>query len=173
MRLVPDDLLGIAWPADRGAFCGYLDVRQSWDRGVGLRPPKWNSFRKVPIGKAVRDALEAVIGGLEYRESDDLVFACRNRGNPIDHKLVFEALYEAMHAAGITEDERRARGISFHSWRHFATTQLRAAGLPDPMVRAVTGHRTVAMLDPYGAHFDGSHFADAVRTLEGSIGESA
>ena len=48
--------------------------------------------------------------------------------------------------------EREKRNITFHSWRHFLNTALRAAKASDPLVQRVTGHRTAQMKEHY-THF--------------------
>ena len=60
---------------------------------------------------------------------------------------VTEALYAALKALGVTD--REERNVTFHSWRHWLNSILRAEGIPDDMVRRVTGHESEEMTDHY------------------------
>ena len=74
-------------------------------------------------------------------------------------------LYKALSAVGIPEVERRKRGITFHSHRHFLNTLLRSHGVPGSKVRQVTGHRTPSMSDWY-THYRASDFQEVVAVQE-------
>ena len=49
---------------------------------------------------------------------------------------------------GISEEDRRARGLTFHSWRHWYNSMLRGK-VADHTLRALTGHKSEAMTDNY------------------------
>ena len=57
-------------------------------------------------------------------------------------------LYAALGAIGIDEEERKARAIIFHSWRHFLNSVSRGR-VPDEKLRIMTGHRTEEMTEHY------------------------
>ena len=50
---------------------------------------------------------------------------------------------------GISEEERKARKIRFHSLRHYYVTELRNAELEDEQIKLLTGHSDRKMLDRY------------------------
>ncbi|OQY39991.1 MAG: hypothetical protein B6226_00760 [Candidatus Cloacimonetes bacterium 4572_65] len=54
---------------------------------------------------------------------------------------------------GITEDERKSRGLTFHSYRHLANTRLRESGVSDAVIREIIGHKSEAMTENY-SHID-------------------
>ncbi|MBD3328464.1 tyrosine-type recombinase/integrase, partial [Candidatus Peregrinibacteria bacterium] len=150
-------------------FPGYIDIQQAWERTKNFKEPKWGSCRKVPIGGMVFSALAEQIARLPNRHPNALVFPGSIAGQPVNNKTILEHLKKAMVKAGISEKDRTSRGLSFHSWRHFATTQLRKAGINDAQVKAITGHKTASMLDIYGAHFRPEDFKGAVKILEEGI----
>jgi len=58
-----------------------------------------------------------------------------------------------------------SRGLTFHAWRHFFNTMMRAGGVPDAKVKAVTGHKTSAMMDHYTS-FRREDYADIIMAQE-------
>ena len=132
---------------------GIVDVHQSWARKHGLKEPKWNSKRLVPVPSKTLRYLQMVVECSNHRDVlNELIFANQSDPHvPIDHKTVAEKLYDAFKAIGIPEQERRLRNVTFHSWRHFFNTMLRTR-VPDELLRSVTGHRNAEMTDHY-THF--------------------
>jgi integrase len=49
---------------------------------------------------------------------------------------------------GINEEKRKARAITFHSWRHFLNSVIRGR-VPDEKLRLMTGHQTEKMTENY------------------------
>ena len=132
---------------------GIVNVQQSWARKHGLKEPKWNSIRLVPVPSKTVRYLKMVIEQSNHPDARNaLIFANQSDPHvPIDHKTVAEKLYEAFKAIGIPEQERRLRNVTFHSWRHFFNTMMRTR-VPDELLRSVTGHRNAEMTDHY-THF--------------------
>ncbi|HEB09802.1 MAG TPA: site-specific integrase, partial [Spirochaetales bacterium] len=97
----------------------YVSVTHSWARKHGLKEPKWNSKRIVPIPNKTSKYLQRVIDQSPYKDSEDLVFYGADRKRPIDHKTILEHLYLALENIGIASEERKTRNVTFHSWRHF------------------------------------------------------
>lgn len=147
----------------------HIDIREAWERRYGFKEPKWGSRRRVPIGPQTHSALLDWIAELEDQSTQALVFPGSKNGRPVAPKTISRALYAAMDRAGIKEKQRGNRRLGFHSWRHFATTQLRKAGVNDAQTKAITGHKTASMLDLYGQHFRPEDFSEAVRVLETGI----
>ena len=126
----------------------YLTISHSWDRKYGLKNPKSNSFRAVPIPQFVSALLKELISGNGVSESDDFIFHGESKNTAIDHKVIPKYLYRALTKIGIIEEERKARNITFHSWRHFFNTYMRGK-VPDSILQKVTGHRTLRMTEHY------------------------
>jgi integrase len=66
---------------------------------------------------------------------------------------------------GFSEEERKTRNITFHSWRHFFNTTLRASNVPDSKLQELTGHKTDSMTAHY-TQFDIGDFKDVRRLQE-------
>ena len=67
--------------------------------------------------------------------------------------------------AVIKVNDPASRGLTFHAWRHFFNTMMRSGGVPDAKVRAVTGHKTSAMMDHYTS-FRSEDYADIIQVQE-------
>jgi integrase len=144
MRL--GEILGLT----RGAVKeGYLEVCASWERGRGLKSTKTGNVRFVPLTSRTQACLKIIMERSPYTEAEDFVFYGRNRHAPLDHKMVQKKFAEALVGIGISEEDRRARGISFHSWRHFFNSLLINKHIPLLKVKTLTGHATDAMAEHY------------------------
>ena len=60
-----------------------------------------------------------------------------------------KAFYKAMDGIGINEEERKRRGITFHSWRHKFATDCVKANMHPLKITALTGHKSLDMLYRY------------------------
>jgi integrase len=81
--------------------------------------------------------------------------------------VIEKHFYRALRSIGINEEERRARGIVFHSHRHFLNTWLRSHGVPGSKVRQIAGHRSQKMSDLY-THYRAADFVEVV-TIQGEL----
>ena len=77
------------------------------------------------------------------------IFSLSDGRAPIDHKAVDKHLYRALARIGILEDERRERGLTFHSLRHFANAYFNYH-FEQHMTMTVIGHATTQM----NRHYD-------------------
>jgi integrase len=123
---------------------GWLHLAHSYTPRYGLGPTKTREVRDVPLHELGMLALRPFIG-------KGYVFSLTRGETPIGRQAVNDALYAALDSIGITPELRASRHLSFHAWRHWLTTTLRARGVPDPLIRRVTGHETAAMTERYTA----------------------
>ena len=70
-------------------------------------------------------------------------------------------LNKALINIGISEEERKQRGINVHAWRHFCNTKMLDGGVPLKKVQAVTRHKSERMTDNY-THFNPLEFTEVV-----------
>ncbi len=144
---------------------GYVEIRHSWEQGYGLKPPKFGSVRDVPISARVGTALSRVIA--ETKPNTILFYCGSRKDTPISKNWIEKKLYAAMRLIGIQEVERKQRGITFHSHRHFLNTLLLSKGVPEAKVREITGHRSSKMSQHY-THFRAADFTEVVE-LQGKM----
>jgi integrase len=86
------------------------------------------------------------------------IFSNDGGKTPVYHKTVTKALYRALNKIGISEEKRKTRNLSFHSWRHTFNSMLRSR-VPDSKLKRLTGHLSQDMVEHY-THFDVKDFQD-------------
>ena len=146
---------------------GYVAITQSWKQGSGLLDPapKWGSERIAPVPTRTQHWLGELMALSPYQEPADLVFFGVSGQRPLSHKAAADALYAALVRSGIGEGERRSRGLTFHGWRHWFNSHMRAAAVSDAKLRRVTGHKTGVMTEHY-THFALEQLSDVAAAQE-------
>lgn len=142
----------------------YVSVVNNWDTKYGLKVPKRNSCREIPIPKKTSFYLKELISISPYQSAEDFIFFWNDSKTPIRGELILKALYKAFENIGITPEEREERNITFHSWRHFYNTLMRGK-VHDAKLRRLTGHKTLEMTEHY-THFNLEDFQDVVAIQE-------
>ena len=147
----------------------HLAVVHAWERKAGLKAPKWDSARVVPLPSKTALYLREIIEASRFKDDPaSLVFYGRTAYTPMAQSFISAGLHDALAAMKIPETERRRRGIVVHSWRRWFNTMLRSGGVEDSKIRALTGHKSPAMTDRYTS-FGDEHFKDALAVAEGRI----
>ena len=124
----------------------WIEIKSNWQPGEGLKAPKWGSNRSVPVPSKTISLLRDLIDSNIW--NNDFVFFGSTRHVPIGKRTVENYFTETIHRIGITEEERKARRLTFHAWRHFYNTMLRGH-IPDHALRKLTGHKNEEMTDKY------------------------
>lgn len=125
---------------------GWIHVEHSWDLKYGLQPTKTRQARDVPVPPKVIDAMRPFVG------SGGFVFSLSQGERPATGNRITEALYAALEKIGISAEERQQRAITFHSWRHWFNSTMRARQIPTSLLQRVTGHATVEMTERYTSY---------------------
>jgi len=124
-----------------------------------IGPTKTGETRVVLLPSRTMAELTAWRGEQEWNEPDDLVFAgAIGRRIPMSAAAISHTFPIALARAGIS---REGRNLVVHSFRHTYNTALRRL-IPAETLRALTGHKSVAMSDRY----DHPELADRVKALE-------
>jgi integrase len=132
--------------SDIGA--GVLSVRHSWSFIDGLKSPKNGEERKVPLLPEVREALAELLEENPHAVEDSFVFYGLLEDKPMDGKLLIKGLKDACARAGI---DMAARGIVFHSRRHYYAARMADVLTADKITR-ITGHKSRAVFEEYADH---------------------
>jgi integrase len=114
-----------------------ISVEYSWNRLEGLKCTKTGKNRIVPIPHELSIVIHEYISNNYITE---YIFSANNGKTPIDHKTVYKHFWQALSTIGINHDNRKARNISFHSYRHTFNTMLLEAGVHPETLRLITGH---------------------------------
>ena len=153
----------------RNLYEDHVEIMFGWGRQHGLKDPKNQSHRVMPIPSKTSQYMKLIVDESPYQDPTDFVFYGSKREKPIDHKIIAKWLYRSFERIGITPEERKDRNITFHSWRHFFNSFCRTK-VPDPILQRITGHRTQEMTEHY-THFRLEDFGDVLKVQE-SIFES-
>jgi integrase len=114
-----------------------IKVEYSWNRLEGLKGTKTGKTRIVPVLPELGKLLN---GYISNHESSGFLFSSNNGRTPIDHKAVYKCFWKALSDIGITQELRKKRNLSFHSYRHTFNTMLLEAGVHPETIRLATGH---------------------------------
>lgn len=138
-------------------------IDRSWSAIEGLKTTKTGKSRFMPVAKKLLAQLKTV------SENDiGLVFHNdKNRHKPLYKKRIYRVFYEGLKLIGINKSERTERNITFHSWRHFANTYLKNAGINKDVIMNAIGHETKAMHEHY--YHSLPHDNKEITTLQESI----
>jgi integrase len=144
------EVRGLLWE-DVDTKARTIHIRHNWQNMDGLKPPKCNSVRDVPIPAALASALA------DYRKekgkpNTGLVFE-RGDGRPYCISYFRKAFLASLEAIGISAAEQTERNLTFHSLRHTFVSMSRLAGVSDFEIQALAGHKSSAMMDRY-SHAD-------------------
>jgi integrase len=139
---------------------GYIHVEHSVDLQGALKGTKTGDNRDLPLPQSLMDALRTLA---DHAGKEGRIFSVA--GVPMSTDAIRDSFYRAMAVKGITEEERRERNITFHSWRHFLNSQLLANGINESKTRKIIGHSTAEMTKRY-AHFLVNDFADVLQITE-------
>jgi len=170
------ELRGLRWE-DVDLKKGKLHVRQRADRYCEIGKPKSESGdRTIPLGPRVIHALK------EWKlacpkSAHGLVFPT-DKGRIEHHSTIFRALKPVVIAAGLTNQDGKAKYTGLHAFRHFYASwciNRRADGgleLPAKIVQERLGHASITItMDRYGHLFpsddDGSELEAAEMALLG------
>ena len=136
-------------------FENYITVAGQYSHKYGFTDTKNHKIRNITIPLAVSLELHQ----LKEMSGDKYLFSKDGGKTPVRYSSVNRSFLAAIKKIGISEDERKRRGLTFHSWRHFFNTSLRLANVADSKVRFVIGHSGESMTEHY-THFDARQFDD-------------
>ncbi|MBW8004022.1 MAG: tyrosine-type recombinase/integrase, partial [Planctomycetes bacterium] len=101
---------------------GYLEILRGWNQRTGElnETTKSGRARYVPIPEKVEVAIHELIEISPWTSPESyLFFTLTRQTKPIEGRALTRGLYAAMRGIGIHDQEREARWIDFHSWRHW------------------------------------------------------
>jgi len=125
-------------------FPDKICIRHGYSTTEGLKSTKSGHDREVPITKKIYVQIISLAPDSGY------VFSIDNGKSPVGENIITKTLQSRICAAlEISEEQRRERGLTFHSWRHFFNTRLVASGIQGAVTRAVIGHEDEKMTNHY------------------------
>ncbi len=127
---------------------GYVVIQHSLGRLDGMKSTKTGVVREVPLPRIA----QRILRRLTDRNGDGFLFSGDGGHKPLYNRTVTGALRDALQSMGITPEEIKQRGLTFHGWRHFYNTILLNHGVPIHIAQQLVGHRTDTSTNRYSAH---------------------
>jgi len=124
-----------------------LNVRHSWSEFDGIKTPKNGDTRRVPLLPEVKAQLLELARNNPHGP-EGFIFYSDITDKPIDRNVLLDGLQDALAGIGI---DAKARGIVFHSWRHYYAARM-ADRMTADQVSRITGHKSRAVFDEYANH---------------------
>ncbi len=146
----------------------YIEVNRSWDEVSASmnETTKTGRSRTVIIPGMLKREIDRLIDMNPWGKPDSFLFYSTVEHKPMEGSLALETLYQAMEVIGIDGIARKARNITFHSWRHWFNSLLINAKVPIQKIQSLTGHLTAEMTQHY-YHID--ELGDVVDIVQESL----
>ena len=127
----------------------------------GYTDTKTHKSRCIPVPNVVLDEL------YEYkrRNGEGFLFCANGKETPISRTVLTASFKNALTALGISKEEQKRRGLTFHSWRHFCNTSLLLAAVPLVKVQEIIGHLSTRTTERY-TQVKGSDLDDVTTVQE-------
>jgi integrase len=171
-------LLGCLCGMRRGEMRGLLwsdiendviHIKHNYVNKEADKKPKWNSIRKVPLPIAVKELLEIVKEESENKSPDNYVFESpKFKGKPLSNNFFRDSVYKELQSIGISVTEQKKRFITPHSLRHTFITLAQITGVPDVVISALAGHKSLKATDKYSHVPQVIDFAEAKQKIDDS-----
>ena len=146
---------------------GLITVQHNYINGEGIKLPKWNSTRTVPITSEVQKFLDLARGFAKNTNPNDFVLESpKEKGKPLSNNFFRDRFDIALLNIGISLEQQVERFLSCHSLRHTFVTLAELQGLPDVVVRALAGHKNAKTQKRYSHAPQVIDFDEARRKLE-------
>ncbi len=145
-------------------FPDHVHVAGSWAYRYGLLRTKTKRVDDLPLPSFVVQTIET------WCTWDGFIFSFQRGACPCSANRIAGALIDALGRIGIPAEERKRRRLSFHSWRAFANTYMRARGISGEKVRELTRHDSEEMTEHY-SQFRLEDFKDVAAAQEVLVGE--
>lgn len=143
----------------------HLRVTGSWDEPSQKRKAtKTGVTRDIAIDSDTLREVIAMTRESPWNGPESYVFYGERRDRPMKVLGPQDALVTALKRIGIDNETRKARGITFHSWRHFYNSTMINSGIPIQKVQSQTGHSTDAMSSHY---YHATEFEDVIAVQQG------
>jgi integrase len=155
---------------------GLIHVQHSYNNTEGLKPPKYNSIRRVPITSDVQKLLDMTKEQSKKlslgTSSDDFILASHNskyKGKPLSNNFYRSGVAKELESIGISAAQQDERDITCHSLRHTFITLAQLSGIPDIEIQALAGHKSAYVMGKYSHVPQVIDFAAARKKLEAKV----
>ena len=118
-------------------FEDHLLINHGYVEQFGLQDTKNHKSRSIPIQ---RELYEKLFSLSLLQTEGEYIFSSSKGKSPIIRAEIIRYLKRALENIGISKEEQKSRFITFHSWRHYANSNLINSGVPKSIVQSVIGY---------------------------------
>jgi len=133
-----------------------INIAHSYSPVDGLKLPKNNHKRIVPLLPEVRAALLDLLENNPHESDDPYIFYSIRPDKPTDPQIILEGLKDALKKIDV---DYKSRNICFHSWRHFFCSKITEI-IDGEKVAKVSGHLSEAVFKKYADHIETKNIKD-------------
>jgi integrase len=162
MRL--GEVRGLCWEDIKKTV---IRVRHNWQNETGLKAPKYDSVRTVPLHSAIIPLLDRI-----GRKESGLVFPGQDGRTPPCVATVNKRFVAELVSVGIGVDEMKRRNLTFHSLRHTFVTLCQVLGISTIETQAFAGHKHATQTAHYTHGAQIADFTASRRKLGTIIGRN-
>jgi integrase len=146
---------------------GIITVQHNFLDKVGVKQPKCNSTRKVPVTADIQKVLDIARKNAFSTSPENYIFESPlTPGIPLSNNFFRESVTKELKNIGITADQQRERFLTCHSLRHTFITLAQLSDIPDVVIRAMAGHKSEKIMRQYSHVPQVIDFSDARKKLE-------
>jgi len=129
---------------------GLITVQHNFLNKEGLKQPKCNSTRKVPITSDVQKILDIARKNAFNPSPENYVLESPLfPGQPLSNNFFRDGVSKELSLLGITKAQQRERVLTCHSLRHTFITLAQLSGISDVEIRALAGHKSAKVMNRY------------------------
>jgi integrase len=164
------EVRGLLWE-DVNMEKNIINIRHNWvSDEEGIKDPKFQSFRTVPLPGSIKEILEQIQG---ISNSQFILWNDKSPTRPVSQYIFNYEFPAILERIGINKTEKIKRKLCFHSLRHTFVSNCRAEGIPDFIVQKMAGHSTIAMTEHY-SHGDENviNFAKYREQMDGALAKA-
>jgi integrase len=146
---------------------GIITVQHNYIDEEGVKQPKYNSTRKVPITADIQKMLDTAREKAFNVSPESYVLESPLRpGKPLNNNFFREGVTKELESIGIMAAQQKERVLTCHSLRHTFITLAELSGVPDVVIRALAGHKSEQVQRKYSHVPQVIDFNDARKKLE-------
>jgi integrase len=146
----------------------WIDVQHNWQErepeGRRVKKPKKKSFGQVPVPPAVAQGLLKLEGASPW--GGPFLYWGFQQARPYPKDIVERSYNAACRAIGITDEERKRRGLGMHAWRHWYDTYIK---IDRQTLQKLMRHRSAEMTARYN-HLTDDQRREAFGAVVGLLG---
>jgi len=145
-------------------------VKHSFSSTDGLKAPKNNETREIPILPEIRkDLLKLARNNPHGTSPTSFIFwTTYSPDQPIRTETLSSRFNSALGSIGIQHEEKLARGLCLHGLRHLYSRKM--TDVLNERTAKLTGHKTPAMLEHYADHKNEADFQKAIEATSQVFG---